>query len=95
MLTRIAPIRAVAYCTIDPLVAVGRPDADAVALLHAAGHEAARDERGRVPELPVGRAVALVRRTTSASRSGNRSTVRRRFSPMVSPSSGWVEGPLT
>ena len=53
-------MRAVAYWSDHPLVAVGRPDAHAVALAHAAGEQAARGEADLVPQLAVGRAVALV-----------------------------------
>jgi hypothetical protein len=44
----------------DPLVAVGRPDADAIARPHAAGEQAAGGERHLVPQLAIGRAVALL-----------------------------------
>ncbi len=45
-----------------PLLPVRRPDADPVALLHAAHHQAARHARGLLPELPPGGAVALLHR---------------------------------
>ena len=81
-------MRAVAYCSHDPLEAVRRPDADAVALLDAARQQPARRAGRSVPRAP----------DTSRDSPGDgdderlavaaRSTVRRRFSPIVSPSSG-------
>ena len=44
----------------DPLVAVRRPDPDAVALAHAARQQRARRPVDLLPQLGVGRAVALV-----------------------------------
>ena len=44
-----------------PLVAIGGPDADAVAFLHTARHQAASDLLALRDELAVGRAVALMR----------------------------------
>ncbi len=41
-------------------MAVGRPEAHAVALAHAAGQQAAGGEADLVPQLAVGRAVALL-----------------------------------
>ncbi len=52
-------MRAVAYCNDDPLVAIRRPDADAIAGRDAEREQAARDRGRRVPQLAIGRAVAL------------------------------------
>src|SRR5204863_2529045 len=56
------PHRSSCVLNDDPLVAVGRPDPDAVALLDPPGHQATRDLLALGHQLVVGGAVALVRR---------------------------------
>ena len=60
----------------DPLLAVGRPDADAVARRHAEGEEAAGGLRDRIPQLAVGGAIVLPSRPRS--RRGGRGVRPRR-----------------
>src|SRR5690606_30031576 len=44
----------------DPLVAVGRPDPDAIPLADTTGQQATGRQSGLLPEFPVGGAVTLV-----------------------------------
>ena len=85
-------MRAVAYWSTHPLVAVGRPDADAVAL----ARRRARAGRGRrvdlLPQLAVGRAIVLVADDERLA-VGEASTIRARCAPIVSSTSGRSVGP--
>ena len=77
----------------DPLVAVGRPDADALTHADAVREQCARRDVDLIPELVVGRAVALVGDDECLALGRSCATVLRRHSPIVSPSSGSVLGP--
>ena len=93
MLTRMAPILAVAYCDDGPFGAVRRPDPDALAALHAEREQGARALVDPGAELTVGPAHALVPRNQAQHVAMRRDATRSRLSPIVSPSSGVVGRP--
>ena len=93
MLTRIAPIFAVAYCTITHSTQLGAqiPTRSPVRIPARSSPPAAASH-GRV-ELRVASGFTSWWRLTSAGRSANRAAVRWKWSPIVSPSSGVVDVP--
>ena len=70
-----------------PLQRVGRPDPDALAVLHAGGDERFREPVGLGGELRVRQPPVLVHRHDGVV-AGKRRAIRSRLSPMVSPRSG-------
>ena len=77
----------------EPLVAVRRPDPDAVAPAHAVGDQRAGRQPDLLPELADRSRDSPGGGRPAPRGSAKRSAVRRRFAPIVSSSSGMSVGP--